>query len=415
MTRPANLVVVEAAPYAARRGRRQPTTRSRSTGWRSRTRTFVCSFARTAVVAKRLRARRPVARRSPRRATGSSCTRTSRRSSTRGTSTRSISRRAQDCPPAESWSVVSHGAAARRDRVRARDRRAKHAAPGRAARRGSHGASSSTRRSTGTRSTSCSRCASRSLCTRRTRPTRCRSATRSDRRTTRRASTARATRCPAIAWRISPSTASAPRCSPTRSTATAVTATSCASACCAHRRAPILRRTWDATSSLTRSSRTPAAGARRASSRRGCASTRRCAGRTARSDVVVRVRRRSEPRARHDQARASDSDSLVLRLYEAHGARGIARVRLARPVERARLANALEEATGDVDGRGRRARRPVPPARGADGAGRLMRVVCAGLATRDTIWRVPAHPRPTAASSRASSSSPAAARLRPPR
>jgi alpha-mannosidase len=41
--------------------------------------------------------------------------------------------------------------------------------------------------------------------------------------------------------------------------------------------------------------------------------------------------------------RAEDSDALVLRLYEAHGARGTARVRVAVSPERARLANGLEE------------------------------------------------------------------------
>jgi alpha-mannosidase len=41
--------------------------------------------------------------------------------------------------------------------------------------------------------------------------------------------------------------------------------------------------------------------------------------------------------------RAEDSDALVLRLYEAHGARGTARLRLGLPFASARLANALEE------------------------------------------------------------------------
>jgi alpha-mannosidase len=41
--------------------------------------------------------------------------------------------------------------------------------------------------------------------------------------------------------------------------------------------------------------------------------------------------------------RAEDSEALVLRLYEAHGARGTARLRLAAPLESARLANALED------------------------------------------------------------------------
>ncbi len=41
--------------------------------------------------------------------------------------------------------------------------------------------------------------------------------------------------------------------------------------------------------------------------------------------------------------RAEDSDALVLRLYEAHGARGTARVELGVPFARARLANLLED------------------------------------------------------------------------
>jgi alpha-mannosidase len=41
--------------------------------------------------------------------------------------------------------------------------------------------------------------------------------------------------------------------------------------------------------------------------------------------------------------RAEDSDSLVLRLYEAHGARGVARVRVAEAFAAARRANALED------------------------------------------------------------------------
>ena len=41
--------------------------------------------------------------------------------------------------------------------------------------------------------------------------------------------------------------------------------------------------------------------------------------------------------------RAEDSDALVLRLYEAHGARGVARVRLAAPFAEAVLANVLED------------------------------------------------------------------------
>jgi len=47
--------------------------------------------------------------------------------------------------------------------------------------------------------------------------------------------------------------------------------------------------------------------------------------------------------------RGERSDVLVLRLYETHGGRGVARVRLAQPFERARLANALEEETGEAE------------------------------------------------------------------
>jgi alpha-mannosidase len=41
--------------------------------------------------------------------------------------------------------------------------------------------------------------------------------------------------------------------------------------------------------------------------------------------------------------RAEDSDAIVLRLYEPHGARGFATIRLARPFASARLANLLED------------------------------------------------------------------------
>jgi len=41
--------------------------------------------------------------------------------------------------------------------------------------------------------------------------------------------------------------------------------------------------------------------------------------------------------------RAEDSEALVLRLYEAHGARGTARLRLSMPFDAARLASGLEK------------------------------------------------------------------------
>jgi alpha-mannosidase len=46
--------------------------------------------------------------------------------------------------------------------------------------------------------------------------------------------------------------------------------------------------------------------------------------------------------------RGETSDAIVLRLYEAHGGRGTARVRVAAPFEHARTANALEEELDDV-------------------------------------------------------------------
>ncbi len=47
--------------------------------------------------------------------------------------------------------------------------------------------------------------------------------------------------------------------------------------------------------------------------------------------------------------RAEDSDAIVLRLYEPHGGRGVARVHLAAPFSSARRANLLEEPGDEVD------------------------------------------------------------------
>jgi alpha-mannosidase len=46
--------------------------------------------------------------------------------------------------------------------------------------------------------------------------------------------------------------------------------------------------------------------------------------------------------------RAEDSDALVLRLYEAHGTRGRARIRAAPPFTRAARANLLEDEETDL-------------------------------------------------------------------
>jgi alpha-mannosidase len=47
--------------------------------------------------------------------------------------------------------------------------------------------------------------------------------------------------------------------------------------------------------------------------------------------------------------RAEDSDAIVLRLYEAHGGRGVARVRMASPFESALRANLLEDDGDPLD------------------------------------------------------------------
>jgi alpha-mannosidase len=64
---------------------------------------------------------------------------------------------------------------------------------------------------------------------------------------------------------------------------------------------------------------------------------------------------------------AEDSDAIVLRLYEAHGARGTARVRLARPFTSAALANALEEKREPLEVDGDEIVLPTPPHQVATG------------------------------------------------
>ena len=138
----------------------------------ARERPPACALSRATARSSRCCTRPAVARRSQLPATASSSTRIARSPTTPGTSTPRRSRR---------------GATSR-----LRRRGARSATPlraeivferpwpdaGRAARRGSAPRSSSIRRSTGTRSTRCSRSASRSPCTRAPRPTRCRSARR---------------------------------------------------------------------------------------------------------------------------------------------------------------------------------------------------------------------------------------------
>jgi alpha-mannosidase len=59
--------------------------------------------------------------------------------------------------------------------------------------------------------------------------------------------------------------------------------------------------------------------------------------------------------------RAEDSDALVLRLYEAHGARGRARVRVSEPFATARRANALEDGGEALEAEGDRVLVPYRP------------------------------------------------------
>ena len=106
----------------------------------------------------------------------------------------------------------------------------------------------------------------------------------------------------------------------------------CASACCARPRRPTPTPTWASTPSPTPSSPTPAAGRTAAWSARRARSTRRCAGaRACRPAPWAQV---DAPGLVLDTIKlAEDSDALVLRLYEAHGGRGRARIRARAPVD----------------------------------------------------------------------------------
>ena len=86
--------------------------------------------------------------------------------------------------------------------------------------------------------------------------------------------------------------------------------------------------------------------------------------------------------------RAEDSDALVLRLYEAHGGRGRARLRVAAPFSSARRANVLEDdgEALEVEGDTRAAR--LPPARDPDGeavVGQLARA--SAIVWSSNSWR----------------------------
>ncbi len=92
--------------------------------------------------------------------------------------------------------------------------------------------------------------------------------------------------------------------------------------------------------------------------------------------------------------RAEDSDAIVLRLYEAHGARGVARVRLALPFDSAHRANALEDVGDELEVDGDTIVVPYRPHEIVTVARTMTHVVCIGLATLDTILAVPSHPGP---------------------
>ena len=228
-------------------------------------------------------------------------------------------------------------AAARRDHVRAA---VAHA--GRAARRRARAASSSTRRSTGTRSTRCSRSASRSPCMRAPRPTRCRSATPSARRTGRRAGIGRATRCPGHRWADL---------SEHGFGVALLNDCKYGWSCFGNElRLSLLRspRMPDPEADIGRHefayALLPHAGGWREAGVVGEAVCFNAPLRATSGAVPESFASVDDPNLVLDTIkRAEDSDALVLRLYEAHGARGLARVRVAEPFSSARRANALED------------------------------------------------------------------------
>ena len=169
--------------------------------------------------------------------------------------------------------------------------------------------------------------------TRRGRPTRCSSASSSARRTTPRAATSPSSRSPATASPTSPSTASASRCCPRRPTAGPSTATTM--------RMTLLRspRWPDPEADVGHHelafailpARRRLAGRRR--DRRGPALQRAAAARaTARPGEPRSWFSTDAPGLLVDTVkRAEDGDELIVRLYEAHGGRGAARLRVGVP------------------------------------------------------------------------------------
>ena len=116
-------------------------------------------------------------------------------------------------------------------------------------------------------------------------------------------------------------------------------------ASCARRGGPTPKPTSATTSSPSRSTPIAAAGRRPASPRRPCASTRRCCSATGGRAALLVLHR--HPGLLVDTVkRAEDGDELIVRLYEAHGGRGTARLRVGVPFTEAWFTNLLEDRLG---------------------------------------------------------------------
>ena len=370
------------------RGRRRRA--SWPTVWRSRTRTCAPSSPPDGTRGQPRREGDAAARRSQRRATGSSSTRTARPTSTRGTSTRSTSRRA--------------ATARRPSRGASRaDRRSAPRSPssGRSARRAVRAGvrlDAGSRRlefhttSTGTRSTGCSRRASRSRCARRTRPTRCSSATPSARRTSRRCATARGTRCPGHRFADL---------SEHGFGAALLTDCKYGYSCYGGELRISLLRVTEEPRPRGRHGRAtsfayallPHAGGWREAGvvAEALRFNVRCAGRTAPERRVARLDRRCRASCstRSSARRTRTPSCCASTRRTAHAA---SQVRLGVPFD----GRARQRARGrrrPATDRGRRGPVGVPAASAAHREDLVTRIIlCLGLATRDTIWRVPVHP-----------------------
>ena len=98
---------------------------------------------------------------------------------------------------------------------------------------------------------------------------------------------------------------------------------------------------------------------------RPCASTRRCCSASRRGRGRARWFSTDAPGLldRHRQARRGRRRRSIVRLYEAHGGRGAARLRVGVPFGEAWFTNLLEDRLAAARGRRRRGRHPLPAVR----------------------------------------------------